>query len=70
MDTVTGTYWNSGGKIEGLGALGQLKGNTLFIANPLKTATTGSGSSDAQVTEFRAAGAAVRCIKDTYNYNK
>lgn len=70
MSPVIGTYWNSGGKIEGIGALGEFKGNTLFIANPLKTSTTGSGSSDAQFTEFRAAGAAVRCVKDFYDYKK
>lgn len=70
VSPFTGTYWNSGGTIVGLGAMGEFKGNTLVIANPLKSATTGSGSSDGQFTEFRAAGAAVRCMKDTYNYNR
>ncbi len=58
VSPVTGTYWNSGNYSFG-------KANTLFIANPLRVSTTGSGSTDGQFTENRASGAAVRCIKDT-----
>lgn len=63
----TGIYWNS----LGYTILNQHTAFNLFIASPLDVATTGAEvSGDSKFTTRPAVGGAVRCMKDTYIYNK